>query len=108
MSESEMPEVVARLELLDRKVERLLELIASQSPIKDFYTTAEVAAIIGKAEFTVREYCRLRRIKGQKRACGRGKHPAWIVAHEEPSIPLIMASSPSRTVVHRLIRLARG
>jgi hypothetical protein len=26
---------------------------------------------------------RLGRIKGQKRACGRGKHPAWIVAHAQ-------------------------
>ena len=83
MSEPESPEVVARLEFLDRKLERLLDLIVGQRTIKDSCTTAEVAAIIGKAEFTVREYCRLRRIKGQKRACGRGKHPAWIDAREE-------------------------
>jgi Helix-turn-helix domain len=83
MSESEMPDVVARLDQLDRKVGQLLDLITKQKTIKDFYTTAEVAEIVGRSEFTVREYCRLGRIKGQKRACGRGKHPAWIVAHAE-------------------------
>jgi hypothetical protein len=83
MSESELPEVVARLDRLDQKVERLLDLMIKQKTIKDFYTTAEVAEIAGRAEFTVREYCRLGRIRGQKRACGRGKHPAWIVAHAE-------------------------
>lgn len=83
MSESELPEVVARLDRLDRKVGQLIDLITSQRTVKEFYTTAEVAEIVGKAEFTVREYCRLGRIRGQKRACGRGKHPAWIIAHAE-------------------------
>jgi hypothetical protein len=83
MSEWELPEVVARLERIDQKVGQLIDLITKQKTIKDFYTTAEVAEIAGKAEFTVREYCRLGRIKGQKRACGRGKHPAWIVPHQE-------------------------
>jgi hypothetical protein len=83
MSESEVTEVVARLDRLDQKVGQLLDLLVRQRTIKDFYTTAEVAEIVGKAEFTVREYCRLGRIRGQKRACGRGKHPAWIISHAE-------------------------
>lgn len=83
MSESEVPEVVARLDSLERKVGQLLDLIIKSKTIKDFYSTSEVAEIVGKAEFTVREYCRLGRIRGQKRACGRGKHQAWIVAHAE-------------------------
>jgi hypothetical protein len=83
MSESEVPEVVARLDRLDRKVEQLLDLLVKQRTVKEYYTTAEVAELTGRAEFTVREYCRLGRIQGQKRACGRGKHSAWIVAHAE-------------------------
>jgi hypothetical protein len=42
-----------------------------------------VAALTGKAEFSVREYCRLGRVRGEKLACGRGKHQAWVVSHEE-------------------------
>jgi Helix-turn-helix domain len=83
MSEIESPDVAARLDRLDRMVSQLLDLVIKQKTIKQFYSTAEIAEITGKAEFTVREYCRLGRIKGQKQACGRGKHASWIVAHAE-------------------------
>jgi len=46
-------------------------------------TTHEVAKVVGKAEFTVREWCRLGRVAASKRACGRGKFQEWIVSHEE-------------------------
>ena len=51
--------------------------------MKDWYTVAEVAEILGKAEFTVREWCRLGRVYASKRACGRGTSQEWIIAHEE-------------------------
>jgi hypothetical protein len=51
--------------------------------IKDYYTTAEIAEILGKAEFTVREWCRNRRIQAEKKRHGRGAHAEWVVAHEE-------------------------
>ncbi|HEY7424867.1 MAG TPA: helix-turn-helix domain-containing protein [Gemmataceae bacterium] len=50
---------------------------------KDYYTTAEVAKVLGKAEYTVREWCRQGRIRGRKKACGRGKGGEWLVSHEE-------------------------
>src|ERR1700722_14434216 len=83
MWEWELPEVVARLDRIDQKVGQLIDLITKQKTIKDYYTNDEVEAITNKAEFTVREYCRLGRIKGQKRDCGRGSHPAWSVSHQE-------------------------
>ena len=33
--------------------------------------------------FTVRNYCRLRRIRGLKKGSGRGKYQSWIVSHAE-------------------------
>ena len=39
--------------------------------------------ILGKAEFTVREWCRRRRIHAQKRRSGRGKFCSWVISHEE-------------------------
>jgi hypothetical protein len=83
MSPSEIPEVVARLDRLDAKLDELADLLIRQRTVKSFYTTAEVAEITGKAKFTVREYCRLGRVRGEKLACGRGKHQAWVVSHEE-------------------------
>jgi hypothetical protein len=38
---------------------------------------------VGKAEFTVREWCRHGRIKAEKRLSGRGAHPSWVVSHVE-------------------------
>jgi hypothetical protein len=58
-------------------------LLVEQRSIKEWYSTSEVAEIVGKAEFTVREWCRHGRIRGEKRACGRGSSGEWVVSHEE-------------------------
>lgn len=70
------------LERLD-KIESLLERLVQQRTVKDWYTIAEAAEILGKAEFTVREWCRLGRVRAQKRPCGRGRSREWMIAHEE-------------------------
>ena len=44
------------LERLD-KVEALLADLIRLRTQKDYYSTAEVATLLGKAEFTVREWC---------------------------------------------------
>lgn len=64
-------------------VGEILDLLRTQRTIKDYYTTAEVAQLLGKAEFTVREWCRLGRVRGEKQGSGRGKHQAWVIAHDE-------------------------
>jgi hypothetical protein len=65
------------------RIEASLALLVEQETVKDFYTTAEVAKIISRAEFTVREWCRLGRVKAEKRPCGRGNSQEWIIAHKE-------------------------
>src|SRR4051794_33899369 len=69
-------------ERLDR-IEELLQLLVQQKTLKDWYTTAEAAEILGKAEWTFREYCRLHRVNAVKRECGRGNSKEWFVPHEE-------------------------
>ena len=77
------PEWVGQLlERLDKLDAMLAELIR-QRIVRDWYTTDEVAQILGRAKFTVREWCRHGRVRAQKQGSGRGKHQAWVISHEE-------------------------
>ena len=66
-----------------QRIEQMLQLLIQQRTVKDWYTTEEAAKILGKAEFTVRNYCRLGRIKGEKKSSGRGKFQSWVISHDE-------------------------
>ena len=72
-------------ELLQRldKIEAALDVLIRERTIKDWYTTSEVASLLGRAEFTVREWCRGCRVRAQKRVCGRGRSQEWVISHEE-------------------------
>ena len=75
-----------QLQLLDERLTRIeaaLDALVSQRTRKESYSTAEVAAILGRAEFTVREWCRLGRVRADKRACGRGATREWMISDEE-------------------------
>lgn len=65
------------------KIEELLLVLVERQAVREWYTTHEFARTVGKAEFTIREYCRLGRLKAEKRISGRGAYPAWIVSHAE-------------------------
>ena len=64
-------------------IEERLQQLLDEKQQKEFYSTQEVAEQVGKAEFTVREWCRLGRIRAAKRATGRGRSQEWMVSHEE-------------------------
>jgi hypothetical protein len=65
------------------KIEAALDTLLAREVAKDWYTTEEVAKRVDKAEFTVREWCRLGRIRAEKRRSGRGAFPAWVISHAE-------------------------
>jgi hypothetical protein len=65
------------------RIERLLAVLVERPAVKDWYTTGEVARVVGKAEFTVREWCRLGRVRAEKRMSGRGAFTAYVVSHAE-------------------------
>ena len=67
---------------LDR-IGGLLTSLVEREQVKDFYSVEEFASLLGKAEFTCREWCRLGRIKATKKHSGRGKHQAWAISHDE-------------------------
>ncbi len=74
-----MQDVIGRLS----RIEIILETLSRRPSVKEFYTTDEVSAIMGKAPFTVREWCRQGRVRASKRESGRGHSKEWIVSHEE-------------------------
>ncbi|QDU10906.1 helix-turn-helix domain-containing protein [Gimesia aquarii] len=72
-----MPDIENRLE----KIETLLSELIQQKTQKEWYSTAELSELTGRAEFTVREWCRLGRVTAEKESHGR-KHE-WRVSYEE-------------------------
>lgn len=65
------------------KIEKLLLALVDRQQSREWYSVEEFARIIGRAEFTVRSWCRLGRIHAEKKASGRGKHAAWAISHGE-------------------------
>jgi len=59
--------------VLDRleRIEVALAQLIDQRTIKEWYATAEVAKILEKSDYTVREWCRKRQIPAEKTANGR-------------------------------------
>jgi hypothetical protein len=65
------------------KMEAMLAVLVDRQTVREWYTTHEFAKTVGKAEFTVREYCRLGRLRAEKRQSGRGAYPQWVLSHAE-------------------------
>ena len=72
-------------QVLDRlgKIESALTVLLRRQADKEWYTTREAADVLGRSEYTVREWCRLRRVKARKKASGRGMYQDWIISHDE-------------------------
>ena len=84
--EAEDEDSVATIEMLIERLGRIedkLQMLLQQKIVQKFYSTGDVAKVLNKAEFTVREWCRLRRIRAEKRPCGRGHSLEWMISHEE-------------------------
>lgn len=79
MTTQDIDALAVRLDRIEQALIRLVE----QRTVKEWYSTAEVAKLLGKAEFTVREWCRLGRVNAEKKKCGRGVASEWIISHKE-------------------------
>jgi hypothetical protein len=75
----EIAEILSRLE----RIESALDSLVRERLVRDYYSTSEVAEVLRRAEFTVREWCRLGRIKAEKKRNGRGLSAEWVVSHDE-------------------------
>ena len=65
------------------RIEALLLSIADAPAHQEAYTTADAAALLGRAEFTIREWCRNKRINAKKTETGRGNSTEWRISHQE-------------------------
>jgi hypothetical protein len=65
------------------KIEAMLVVLVERQQVREWYTTEEFAGAVGKAEFTIRENCRLGRLNAEKRQSGRGAHSQWVISHAE-------------------------
>lgn len=73
----------ARLERIEAALSNIEQHVSTKPVLKEFYTTAEVAAILGKRPFTVREWARLQRIHAQKTHAGHGIDAEWRISRDE-------------------------
>lgn len=80
----------ADLDVLIQKVDRIESLIAAlaeqlpaTSSAKEYYSTAEFAEKVGRAEYTCRQWCLNERINAIKAAAGRGQFGEWLIGHTE-------------------------
>jgi hypothetical protein len=64
-------------------ITEIRDLLRNQQAIKEWYTTEEVGKILGRAEFTIREWCRHGRVHAEKKGSGRGKYQGWVISHAE-------------------------
>ena len=65
------------------RIESMLCALMERQQQRDWYSTDQFAGVVGLAEFTVREHCRLGRLKAEKRRSGRGAHCSWAISHHE-------------------------
>lgn len=71
---------------LDERLERIeamLAVLVERQQAREWYSAEQFSRIVGRSEFTVREWCRLGRIRAEKKNSGRGAHTAWAISHGE-------------------------
>lgn len=85
-SSGQLPAAFDAIESLHTRLDRIetaLRNLIGQQNGKEWFSTDEVAAALGKAPFTVREWCRHRRVRAKKRKSGRGNAKEWMISAEE-------------------------
>ena len=64
-------------------IEAMLAALVERQHLQEWYSAHEFARIVGRSEFTCREWCRLGRIRARKKESGRGAYAAWAISHDE-------------------------
>jgi hypothetical protein len=99
-----MARIMINIEERLERIEKAILLLIEQKAVKDWYSTSEVAEILKRAEWTVREWCRTGRVNAEKRPCGRGNSQEWIISHEELQRIRNDGLLPDPSVIRRRMR----
>ena len=65
------------------KIEAMLAVLVERQQVREWYSVDEFARLVGRSEFTCREWYRHGRISAEKKDSGRGAYAAWAIAHAE-------------------------
>ena len=65
------------------RIETMLAALVERQQVREWYSVEEFARIVGRSEFTCREWCRHGRIHAEKKFSGRGAHAAWAISQAE-------------------------
>jgi hypothetical protein len=65
------------------RIERLLEQLVTKTVVKSWYTVEEFASLVGRSNFTCREWCRLGRINAEKSMTQAGSAATWTISQAE-------------------------
>ncbi len=65
------------------RIDANIDLLLKKQTVKEWYSTADFASLYGRDLYTVREWCRLGRIKAQKGNSRGGREAEWRIPHEE-------------------------
>lgn len=76
-------DALGELKVALNRIENCLALQVRMRMGKDSYSTEEIAKLVGRSQFQVRQWCLHGRIHATKRACGRGRTREWSISHEE-------------------------
>jgi len=74
------------MNLLEERLERIeamLVALVERQQVREWYSVDEFARVVGRSEFTCREWCRHGRISAEKKSSGRGAYAAWAISHSE-------------------------
>lgn len=86
---SRFEDLLERFVALETTIETLEQNLASinhprdQAPAREYYSVPEFAELVGRGEYTVREWCRMERINAEKCETGRGDAKSWKIPADE-------------------------
>lgn len=66
-----------------RRIEESINQLVNRKVEQDFFSVQEIAKILDKSNFTIREWCRLGRVHGEKKLSGRGRAQEWVISKQE-------------------------
>jgi len=79
----DLTRIEARLAAMEALLHEIHDRTVTGTVVKEYYTTQEVAKLLKKRPYTVREWCRLGRVEGEKSHSGRGLDEEWRISHSE-------------------------